>query len=153
LDVRSRLTRWWLAFADVVGGFIEEAAFRVVLAFNILAGRVPQRTDKRPWIRSVEVPALVDIFSWVDDRLIFSVLVWPPLESPGQDAPHEHHERVEGVLEAIAKGAQQKMWSTYLEVDYGLTWDMSRECWVDGDGHRYDGSRFGAGSRRPVDAA
>jgi hypothetical protein len=153
LEMRSRLTRWWLAFADVVGGFIEEAAFRVVLAFNILAGRVPQRTDKRPWIRSVEVPALVDIFSWVDDRLIFSVLVWPPLESPGQDAPHEHHERVEGVLEAIAKGAQQKMWSTYLEVDYGLTWDMSRECWVDGDGHRYDGSRFGAGSRRPVDAA
>jgi hypothetical protein len=24
-----------------------------------------------------------------------------------------------------------------------------RECWQDGDGHRYDGSRFGAGRRTP----
>jgi len=153
LEVRSRLTRWWLAFANGVGDFLEEAFFRLALAFNVLVGRVPLKTEKRSWIRSVETPVLVDVFDWTTDRLLFSVLVWPPLERPGQDAPYEHHQRVEAVLEAIAKGAKEKMWSTYWEVDYGLTWDHSRECGVDGDGHRYDGSRFGAGSRRPVDAA
>ena len=35
----------------------------------------------------------------------------------------------------------------YWEANYGLTWDHGREVWVDGDGHAYDGSRFGAGSR------
>jgi len=35
--MRSRLARWWVAFANAVGGFIEEAAFRVVLAFKVLA--------------------------------------------------------------------------------------------------------------------
>jgi hypothetical protein len=120
------------------------------LSTSFLVGRVPQRAEKRSWVRSVETPVLVDVYSWVDDRLLFSVLVWPPLETPGKDAPYEHHQRVEAVLEAIAKGAKEKMWSTYWEVDYGLAWDARRECWVDGDGHRYDGSRFGAGSRRPV---
>lgn len=43
----------------------------------------------------------------------------------------------------IAKGAKEKMWCTRWEVDYGLRWEHSRECWV-GDGHRYDGSRFAA---------
>ena len=147
------VTRWWLAFANGVGDFLEEVAFRMVLAFNILAGRVPQRTDKGPWVRSVEKPALVDVYDWTTGRLLFSVLVWPSLESSPEDADYVYHQRVEEVLEAIAKGAKEKMWSTYWEVDYGLTWDHSRECWVDGDGHRYDGSRFGAGSRRPVDAA
>jgi hypothetical protein len=32
-------------------------------------------------------------------------------------------------------------------------WDNDRECWVDGDGFRYDGSRFGTGSRSPAHAA
>ena len=153
MEVRSRLARWWLAFANGVGDFFEEAIFRLALAFNVLVGRVPLKTEKRPWVRSVETPALVDVFDWTTDRLLFSVLVWPPLETPGQDAPYDHHQRVEAVLEAISKGAAEKMWSVYWEVDYGLEWDQSRETWVDGDGHRYDGSRFGAGSRRPVDAA
>jgi hypothetical protein len=43
-------------------------------------------------------------------------------------------------------------WSTRYEVDYGLRWDPKRECWVDGDGHAYDGSRFSADSRRPTHA-
>ena len=53
------VTRWWLAFANAVGDFFEEAIFRLALAFHILLGRVPQRTNKRPWIRSVETPVLV----------------------------------------------------------------------------------------------
>jgi len=39
------------------------------------------------------------------------------------------------------------MWSTYWEVDYGLKWDNSAECWVDGDGAAYDGRRLNAYSR------
>ena len=143
--MRSWLTRWWLAFAHAVGDFFEEAIFRQALAFNVLVGRVPQRTDKRSWVRSVDVPVLADVYDWTTDRLLYSILVWPPLESPGQDASSDHHQRVEEVLEAISKGANEKMWSVYWEVDYGLEWDHSRECWVDGDGYRYDGSRFGVG--------
>ena len=59
----------------------------------------------------------------------------------------------ERAAEAIAKDAAEKMWSSYWEMDYGLKWNHARECWVDSDGHRYDGSRFGVGSGRPVDAA
>jgi hypothetical protein len=84
--MRSRFTRWWLAFANAVGDFFEEAIFRLALAFDVLLGRVPQRTDKRPWVRSVETPVLVDCYDRTNDRLVFSVLVWPPLESSRQDA-------------------------------------------------------------------
>ncbi len=141
--MRSRLTRWWLAFADAVGGFVEELLFRVALAFDVLVGRVPQRTDKREWIRSVETPVLVDCYDWTTDRLIFSVLVWPPLESSREDAIYDHYRRVEGVLDAIAKGAEEKAWSMQWVVDYDLRWDPSRRVWVDNDGHAYDGARFG----------
>ena len=143
------VTRWWLAFANAVGDFLEEAIFRLALAFNILLGRVPQRTDKRSWNRNREAPVLVDAFDWITDRRIFSVLVWPSLESDAHDADYVFHQRVDEVCEAIANGAKEKMWSVYLERDYGLRWDPHREVWVDGDGHAYDGSRFGAGSRSP----
>jgi len=59
----------------------------------------------------------------------------------------------ERAAEAIAKDAAEKMCSSYWEMDYGLKRDHARECWVNGDGHCYDDSRFGVGSRRPVDAA
>jgi hypothetical protein len=147
------VTRWWLRLADAVGGFIEEAIARTSLAWVVLRGRSPKPLEKRWWNRGLEIPTLVDFYSWVDDRLIFSVLVWPSLESSRQDASHDHHQRVEAVLEAVAKGAAEKMWSTSWEVDYGLTWDHSRKCWLDGGGHAYDGSRFGAGSRKPTHAA
>lgn len=47
------------------------------------------------------------------------------------------------------KGAAEKAWATLFETDYGLRWDPRRECWVDSDGHAYDGSGFGAQNRRP----
>jgi hypothetical protein len=61
-------------------------------------------------------------------------------------------ERVEEGMAAFAAGASEKAWSTYWEVDHGLVRDHPRECWVDGDGHRYDGSRFGIGSRSHIQA-
>lgn len=146
---RERIAPALTALAARVGDAFEEWAFRTSLAFDVLAGRTPQQTHKRPWVRSVEAPVLVDVFDWTTDRLIFSVLVWPSLESSGHDAFRVRQGRVENVTAAIAKGAKEKMWSTYWEVDHGLVWNHARECWVDGDGHRYDGSRFGIGSRRP----
>jgi hypothetical protein len=146
------MARWWWRFADAVGGFIEEAAFRLVLAFDVLVGKTPQWVERRWWNRAAETPVLVDVYSWIDDRLIFSVLVWPSLESDLGNPERSHRQRVEEVLEAIAKGTGQKMWSTRWEVSE-LAWDHRRECWVDGDGHAYDGSKFGAGSRSPTHAA
>ncbi len=99
-----------------------EARFRVALAFDVLAGRTPQKTDKRPWVQSVEAPILADVRDWTTDRLIFSVLVWPPLEADGRDSRRIHRQRAEDVMGAFAKGSAEKAWSTYWEVDHGLVW-------------------------------
>jgi hypothetical protein len=64
----------------------------------------------------------------------------------------DQRERANEVIGAIARGAAEKMWSTRWEVAE-LAWDHMRECWVDSDGHAYDGSRFGAGGRSPTHAA
>ena len=138
----ERIVPAWLWLADAVGGFIEEAIFRVELAFGVLVGRVPRETEKRTWIRGRETPTLIDVYSWTDSRLLFSILVWPSLESSEEDADHDHHERVQQVKEAIANGAADKAWHTYFETDYGLTWDRQREMWVDSAGDQYDCSRF-----------
>ena len=143
--VRRLFYRCAFAFGD----FLDEAAFRTSLAFDVLRGKVPRQVERRWWNRAAETPVLVDVFDWTDDRLIFSVLVWPSLESSARNAGYAQRDRVEAVTGAIARGAKDKMWSTYWEVDFGLKWDHGREVWVDGDGHAYDGSRFGAGSRRP----
>jgi hypothetical protein len=86
----------------------------------------------------------LDVFDWTNDRLLFSVLIWPSLEPSPEDADYVFHERVDEIKEAIAKGCADKSWSTLFETDYGLQWDHRRECWVDGDGHAYDGARFEA---------
>ena len=149
----ERILSAWLTFAAVVGDFFEEAGSRVSVAWAVLLGRLPLQVEKRWWNRSTETPVLVDVYDWTDERLIFSVLVWPSLESPAHDADYVFHQRVDEVLEAIARGATEKRWSTYFETDYGLEWDHRRECWVGTDGHAYDGSRFRTGRRRAVDAA
>jgi hypothetical protein len=135
--MRFRLARWWLAFADAVGGFIEEAAFRVVLAFKVLAGRVPLRTEKRTWSEVVEAPVLVDAYDWTNDRRIFSVLVWPPLEAEPPEAYSLHEERVEEIIAAMSRGAADRAWCTRWEVDDTLRWDNERRVWVAADGFAY----------------
>jgi hypothetical protein len=74
--------------------------------------------------------------------LKLSVLVWPSLESPAQDAPYDHRVRVGEVLETIVRGSAQKAWSVRWEIDGGLRWDPDRQVWVDEDGFAYDGTRF-----------
>ena len=146
--MRTTLARWWLAFANAVGSFLEEAIFRLVLAFKVLAGRVPIETEKRSWIRSVETPAILNVYDWTDDRHIFSVLIWPPLETPTDDADRVFRERVREVKEAIARGAADRALCTRFETDYGLRWDAKRQVWTAADGFAYvpPGERVGGGS-------
>jgi hypothetical protein len=139
----NALVRAWLAFADGVGAFIEEAAFRVALAFNVLLGRVPLRTESRRWWnRSVETPVSVDCFDWTTEKLVFTVLVWPPLEGDPHRASYDHRERVGTILEAIAQGAADRRWSVRWEIDGDLRWDNERQVWVGEDGFAYDGARL-----------
>ncbi len=135
--------RWWRAFAEGVGAFLDEAAFRVVLACRVIAGRLPLEVERRDWNKSVEAPILVDVSDWTDDRRIFSAVVWPPLESSEEDALRGHRVRVDQVKAVIARGAAEMVYSTRFETDYGLRWDRDREVWTsstDG-GFAYDGQR------------
>jgi hypothetical protein len=118
--------RWWRAFADALGAFFDEAAFRAALACRVIAGRLPLEAERRHWNRSVEAPVLVDVSDWTDDRRIFSVLVWPPLESSAEDALRDHRVRVDQVKAVIARGAAEMAYSTRFETDYGLGWDPER---------------------------
>jgi hypothetical protein len=131
------LARWWYALADVVGGFIEEAAFRTVLAWAVLRGKAPKPVEKRWWNRATETPLLMDVYDWTDERLIFSVLVWPALEVAPEEAARAQEARTQKVLRVLHAGAAEMAWSTRYEVDYGLAWDHERQAWVATDGFAY----------------
>ena len=139
--------RLWQRFADALGRFADEASFRVVLAFHVLTGRVPLRSERRWWLRATETPTLIDVYDWTNERLVFSVLVWPSLESAPEDATYDHRRRVREILEAIARGSAEKAWSVRWEIDYGLRWDADRQVWVGEDGYAYDGARLTEYSR------
>jgi len=100
--------------------------------------------ERRWWNRAVETPVLIDVLNWTDERRIFSVLVWPSLESSAQEATRDHRERVRVVRGAIARGAAEMAWSTRFETDYGLRWDHERQVWTASDGFAYDGSESSA---------
>ena len=131
----------WFAFANAVGGFLEVMCFRLVLAFKVIIGRTPIETEKRPWVRSRETPVVIDVYDWTTERLVFSILVWPSLESPPEEAEQVFYERVQQVKEIVAAGAGSELaFSTHFVTDYELGWDARRECWVGTDGYRYDGN-------------
>ncbi len=132
-----RIVPAYLALANALGGFVEEAAFRLALAFNVLVGRAPRRVERRWWNRSRETPILIDVYDWTDDRLIFSVLAWPALEGEPRGAARDQQERVEEVLRVLHAGAAEMAWSTRYEVDYGLRWDHERQVWTATDGYAY----------------
>lgn len=134
-------------FADAVGSFMEEAAFRVMLAGAVLSGRTPVQVERRLWNRATEAPVLVDAFDWSDDRLIFTLLVWPSLESQPREAPYAHERRVREVKESFGKVCQDLAWCTRFETDRGLRWDADREVWIGSDGYAFDGERLRAYSR------
>jgi hypothetical protein len=100
----------------------------------------------RWWNRALEPPVLIDAFDWTDQRLLFSVLVWPPLEGPPHASYQGQRERTRQVLEVLHAGAADVGWSTLYEVDDGLRWD-AREVWTGSDGFAHDGQKFLAYSR------
>jgi hypothetical protein len=134
--------RYWYAFANAVGAFLEEAAFRASLAWAVLRGKAPKPVEKRWWNRSLETPILIDTYDWVDERLIFSILVWPALEVPPEQAARAQEARAQKVLRVLHAGAAEMAWSTRYEVDYGLKWDHSRQVWAAEDGFAYDGAHL-----------
>jgi hypothetical protein len=123
-----------------VGSFLDEAAFRLVLALDVIAGRMPRQVERRWWNRAVETPVLIDVYDWTDERRIFSALVWPSLETSAHDA-YAHHQRLEAVKRVIARGAAEMAWSTRYETDYGLRWDHERQVWTASDEFAYDGDK------------
>jgi hypothetical protein len=138
VEVRSRLAGWWFLFADAIGTFLEEAAFRVSLAWAVLRGKSPKSVEKRPWSKAAEAPTLIDVYSWTDERHVFSVLVWPALEVAPNKAAHAQQERAKQVIRVLHAGAAEMAWSTRCEVDYGLRWDSKRQVWTAADGFAYE---------------
>jgi hypothetical protein len=116
-----------------------KAGFRILLAWHVLRGNAPGQVEERFWNRNAERPVLIDIHDWVDERRIFSVLIWPSLESDADDGAYHHIERVDQVKQVIAQGCAEMAWQTRFETDYDLEWDRERECWVSSDGFVYDG--------------
>ena len=138
---RERAAPVLAALVGAVVAFAAEAAFRAELAFDVLAGRVPKVAPRRWWNRNAEPPTLIDVHDWTNERLIFSVLVWPPLEEPTATKARDHHDRVHQVIRVLHEGATEMAWSTRYDVE-DLTWDAKREVWVGSDGFAYDGERL-----------
>jgi hypothetical protein len=104
--VAATLARVWHAFADAFGRFVDETVFRTSLAWAVLRGKSPKPVERCWWNRSLETPVLLDVWDWTDDRLLYSVLLWPSLEAPPEQAPHAHHQRVKQVKRVLVAGAQ-----------------------------------------------
>jgi hypothetical protein len=136
----SACSKAWHVTAEAVGAFLDEAAFRLLLAFDVLTGRVPRQLEKRFWNRSAERPVMLHVYDFTNDRRLFSVLVWPPLEVDLEDALYHHLKRVDQVKQIISRGGAEVAWSLRFETDY-LTFDPGREVWIGSDGFAYD-ARF-----------
>jgi hypothetical protein len=140
--VAEALLRLWHTFANAVGSFLDEAAFRSSLAWAVLRGKAPKPVEKRWWNRSLETPILIDVHDWTNERHIFSVLIWPALEVAPEEASRAQAARTREVLRVIHAGAAEMAWSTQYMVDYGLTWDHERQVWEASDGFAFDGAPF-----------
>ena len=108
---RGRIAPVLEALAAAVAAFVAESRFRISLAFDVLAGRTPMVRPRRWWNRNTEPPTLIDVHDWTNDRLIFSVLVWPPLEERPETKARDHHERVHQVIRVLHEGATEMAWS------------------------------------------
>jgi hypothetical protein len=139
--VIDTLRRFWHTFANALVSFLEEAAFRIELVWAVILGRVPIERERRLWNRSVESPILVDAYDFTDSRLLFSLLVWPSLESPAHRARRDQEARLREIKESFGNVCTDRAWSVLFQTQY-LEWDSDREAWVSDDGHAYDGARL-----------
>jgi hypothetical protein len=142
------LKRLWTGAVDWLGALLEEVAFRLEVAFKVLVGRVPLERAQHKWLRHQRTPVEVTVYDWSTNRLLFSVIIWPPLEREGYEYLEDFEERIQDIKQVIATGVGERGWSTLLRTNYGLEWDHRREVWTDGQGHHIDGSKFGPGKPR-----
>jgi hypothetical protein len=138
----ERILPAWHAFANGVGACIEEGAARIALAWAVLRGKSPKPIERRWWNRSAECPVLIDVYDWTDERLLYSVLIWPSLEVPPEKAAYAQQERAKQVMRVLHAGAAEMAWSTCYVVDFGLKWNSDRRVWTAEDGFAYDGERL-----------
>jgi hypothetical protein len=133
----STMLSIWHRLLYALGAFLEEARFRVGLAASVLLGRMPAPVEMRWWNRAIETPSLVEVHDWINERKMFSVLVWPSLQVPEEEAGEAHAERLQMVKDTIARGAAEQAWSLMFYVDDSLSWDHERKVWVGHDGFAY----------------
>jgi hypothetical protein len=128
-------------FAEWLGQVLDEAAFRLFLSWRVLSGRLPQTIEHRAWKPERESPVVVNVYDWTTYTLLFSVMIWPPLDVEAttlEKAENYKLQRAEDVMRAISKGAGQMRWSLLYEREERLSWDRRRAVWVTGDGHAYE---------------
>jgi hypothetical protein len=138
-----RLRFLWRTFAEALGNFLDEAAFRALICWRVITGRLPQRIEHRVWDPAREGPTLINVYDWTTYSLIFTVLVWPPQDVSAAQADtlekayRFQQMRTEEVMATITKGAGGMSWSLLYEREEGLQWDRRREAGVTRDGHAY----------------
>jgi hypothetical protein len=139
--IGNRFRILWLAFVESTTSFLDEAGFRISLAWSVLRGRMPEPVAHRFWNRAVEVPTLLHVKDWTNDRTAITCIVWPAMEIPeGADPLIVQQERVNDLMHVIAKGATDKLWHIRFEADYGLRWVPERQAWISTNGHLYHSS-------------
>jgi len=139
--VGHRLRFIWLTFADWLGAFLDEAAFRTLICWRVLSGQLPQGIAHRSWKPEREAPVVVNVYDWTTYTLLFSVLIWPPVDVAAntlEKAEFYKGQRAEDVMAAITRGAGQMKWSLLYEREERLQWDRRRAVWVTQDGHAFD---------------
>src|SRR3712207_7540533 len=83
--------------------------------------RRPPRSTLFPYTTLFRSPVLIDCYSWTDDRLIFSVLVWPSLESSAAEADYVYQQRVREVIDAIARDRKStRLNSSHANISYAV---------------------------------
>ncbi len=132
------LRHYWRVVRDAVSSAAREAGFRISLAWSVLLGRFPIYRERRWWNRATETPILVDVEDWRDERLLFSILVWPSLESSVPTALRDQETRTRQAKEAFGRACNDLAWTTRFDTDFGLRWDPEREVWTAADGFSYE---------------
>lgn len=136
------LRRRRLALKQAIKEFTDELVFRARLCWRVASGRLPIEAERRPWDVRADRPVLIDVYDWTNNELVFSVLVWPPLDKDLRNqiaARRALDLRVAHVKDTVLRGAASRKWSMFIETDYGLEWNTARRAWVDSDGHAYEG--------------
>jgi hypothetical protein len=86
---------------------------------------------------------VVNVYDWTTYTLLFSVMIWPPLDVEAntlEKAEFYKGQRAEDVMRTISKGAGQMKWSLLYEREERLVWDRRRAVWVcqENPGAAYD---------------